>query len=294
MCKIIIPVSLLVALVEWTGWVYQAEAVLGPVMRLLNLPGEAAPPLLTGMLINIYAAIAVMTVLPFSVGQMTLMAVFTLIAHNLIVEGIIQHRSGINAARITLIRVAAAVAAVLAISPFFTETSQSLATVAQQAADVPFLEALRVWGLDTLWLLLKVLLIVMAIMVALEVLSALGWTKHLDAAARPLMRLLGLPARSAMLWVTAVVFGLMYGGAVIQEGARRGDLSKAEMERLHVSIGINHSMVEDPALFLALGLGAFWMWMPKLVAAAVAVHLLRLLKVLWDRARRRGVTRRAG
>jgi hypothetical protein len=281
-------------LIEWTGWVYQAEAVLGPVMRTLNLPSEAALPLLSGMLINIYAAIAVMTVLPFSLGQMTLIAVFSLIAHNLIVEGIIQHRSGINATKITLIRVAAAVVTVLVISPFLGDTSQSVAAVAQQAVDVPFLEALRVWGLDTLWLLLKIFLIIMFILMALEVLSALGWTRYLDAAARPLMRLLGLPGRSAMLWVTAVVFGLMYGGAVIQEEARRGELSKTEMERLHVSIGINHSMVEDPALFLALGLHGFWIWVPKLVAAAVAVHVLRLLDLLGDRTWRRGMTRQAG
>jgi len=70
------------------------------------------------------------------------------------------------------------------------------------------------------------------------------------------MRLLGLPDRAAILWVTAVVFGLMYGGAVIQEEARQGDLTGAQLDRLHVSIGINHSIVEDPVLFMAPGLKA--------------------------------------
>ena len=69
--------------------------------------------------------------------------------------------------------------------------------------------------------------------------------------------------------------------------------TEADTERLHVSIGINHSMVEDPALFLALGIGGFWIWVPKLVAAAVAEDALRLLDVLGDRTWRRGGARRA-
>ena len=70
----------------------------------------------------------------------------------------------------------------------------------------------------------------------------------------------------------------MLGGAVIVEEARKGALTREELERLHISIGINHSMVEDPALFLALGLSGFWLWVPKLVAGMVAVQVYRVTK----------------
>jgi len=63
---------------------------------------------------------------------------------------------------------------------------------------------------------------------------------------------------------------------VIVEEAKDGNLTKKELERLHLSIGINHSIVEDPALFLALGLSAFWMWIPRLITAVVAVRLFDL------------------
>ena len=54
----------------------------------------AALPLLIGMLTGVYGGIAAMVVLPFSSAQMTLMAVFILMAHALIQEGIIQGKSG--------------------------------------------------------------------------------------------------------------------------------------------------------------------------------------------------------
>jgi hypothetical protein len=87
------------------------------------------------------------------------------------------------------------------------------------------------------------------------------------------MKILGLSHRTALLWVTAVVFGLMYGGAVIIEEAKKGALTKEELERLHISIGTNHSMVEEPALWLALGLNGFWLWVPKLITAVAAVQI---------------------
>lgn len=267
---------------------YHAEVVLKPLMGWLDLPSEAALPIISGLTINIYAAIATMTVFPFSIGQMTLIAVFTLIAHNLIVEGVIQHRSGINAAKVTIARLAAAVLTVLIISPFLGDTSESVSGLADLTSGAPILEVLRQWALDTLILLAKVFGIIMAIMIALECLTRLGWTQSLFNIARPLMRLLGLSDRAAALWVTAVVFGLMYGAAAIQEGAKQGNLTKAELEHLHVSIGINHSMVEDPALFMALGINGFWLWVPKLVMAVLTVHFFRLAEYLGRALRRRG------
>ncbi|MGD8447893.1 MAG: hypothetical protein PVJ20_11470 [Desulfobacterales bacterium] len=35
-------------------------------------------------------------------------------------------------------------------------------------------------------------------------------------------------------------------------------------------------MVEDPALFLSLGLSAFWLWTPRVITAVIAVHLFDL------------------
>jgi hypothetical protein len=285
-CKVIIPVSLLVALLQWSGWLYEADIILKPLMGWLNLPSEAAIPIISGLLINLYATMAAITVVPFTAGQMTLIAVFTLIAHNLIIEGIIQHRSGINVVMITLVRISAAILTVLFVSRFIGDTSESIVSLAEVTSDSPFAEVLEEWALDTLLLLAKVFGIIMFIMILLEFLTYLGWSEYLFNLSRPLMRVLGLSRRTAMLWVTAVVFGLMYGGAVIQDEVKRGDLTRTELSHLHISIGINHSMVEDPALFMALGLNGFWLWVPKLVMAAIVVHAFRACEYLWGRVRR--------
>jgi len=279
-CRILVPASFVVTLVQWGGLLYRAEPVLAPLVAVINLPGEAALPLISGMLIGNYATIAIMSVLPFSLSQMTLIAVFSLIAHNLVVEGLIQHRSGIHIAKITLVRIATAVLTVLVISQFFTGTTASINVPADFMAAQPFLEVLGAWAADTGWLLLKILAIIMGIMILLEVLRVMGWIEYLIRFFQPVMKGLGLCERASALWVTAAVFGLMFGGAVIVEEAKKEGLTGEELERLHISVGINHSMVEDPTLFLALGLNGFWLWVPKLVAGMVAVQVYRAAKHL--------------
>lgn len=291
-CKLLIPISFLAVIIQWSGWLYQVVPLLDPAMRLINLPGAAALPILSGMLIGPYTTIAIISVLPFSLEQMTLIAICTMIAHSLIIESIIQHRAGIHAAKITLIRIGCAILAVLAVSQFFTNTTQDIVVPAALTAATPFTEVLKVWAIETGWLLAKILGIVMAVMIGLESLRSLGWAENLLKVFQPVMRILGLSRRATMLWITAVLFGVLYGGAVIIEEAGRAGLSKSELEDLNISIGINHSMVEDPALYLALGLNAFWLWIPRLVTAIVAVQAYHAVKYLkgkslqWQAARR--------
>jgi len=249
-------------------------------MKSINLPPEAALPIISGMLVNLYAAIAAMTALPFTLDQMTLIAVFTLICHNLIAEGIIQHKSGINVIKATLFRFIAATLVVIIASQFLGDTSQSVTIPGATTVSTSLPEVLKDWGIDTVVLLLKILGIIMSIMIMLEFSESMRWTEYSLKLFRPLMRILRLSERSALLWVISAAFGLVYGGAVIVDEVRKGALTREELERLHISIGINHAMVEDPALFLVLGLNPFWLWVPKLVMAIIAVQTYRALQYL--------------
>lgn len=281
--KILLPISLAVALLQWSGWLYKVDFVLNPVMNLINLPSEAAFPILSGLFINIYATIAILTVVPFSLGQMTLIAVFTLVAHSVIAETIIQHKSGINGFKIVIIRFLTAIVTVLIISLFLGNTAQSVTGTTEIMKQETILQALTAWGTDTGWMLLKIFGIIMGIMITLECLRWLEWDKYLYRFFKPFMKALGLSERTVILWVTAVLFGLMYGSAVILEKSKEGGLTRSELERLHISIGINHSMVEDPALYMALGINAFWLLVPKLVMAIAGAQLYRVIELMNQR-----------
>jgi len=117
-------------------------------------------------------------------------------------------------------------------------------------------------------------------MIILEIMKNYNLIDRIVGVMAPILKVLGLGRQTGFLWLTAATFGLTYGAAVIVAETKEGNLSKDELERLHLSIGINHSMIEDPALFLSLGLGLFWLCVPRLVAAIVAVQLFIIFKRL--------------
>ena len=284
MLKIVIPISFLTAILAWTGWLNRIDFLIQPAMELLNLPAMAALPLVIGMLSNLYGAIAAMAILPLTKEQMTLIAIFLLIAHNLIQEGIVQAKSGIHPVKATLFRLITAVITVILVSQFFDTTA--LAPVSAETSvsvSQPFTHMLKNWSLETLYLCIKIFVIIMSILTLLEIMKTMGWINHIVRLLTPVLKILGLRRNVGILWVTATVFGLAYGGAVIVEEAKAGHLTKDELEELHLSIGINHAMIEDPSLFLSLGLSAFWLWVPRLIMAIIAVRLLGL----WQLVRKR-------
>jgi len=272
-----------VTLLQWTGWLDELDFLLNPLMSLLNLPAEAALPIISGMLINLYAVVAIIAVVPFTTEQMTLIAVFNLIAHAFILEGIVQHKSGFNVFKAALFRIAAATITTLIISQFLGDTSQSVAVPISLTSPTPFLEFLRTWVIDTIFLLLRILGIVMFIMILQECLKTLGWLDYVQRFFRHFMTIMGLSRRTALIWLTANIFGLFYGGAVIMEESKKGLLTRDELEHLHISIGINHSMTEDPSIFAVLGLPPFWLWIPRFLMAIVAVQAYRFIKLVRDK-----------
>jgi len=279
-CKIIVPVSFVAALIQWSGWLSQIYLLLQPLMSVVNLPAATALPIIVAITVSFYAGIAIMVVLPFTIEQITLIALFITIAHMLIVEGIVQHKSGLNVIKATLVRTGAAVLSVFVVSQFFADTSQSISLPASLATQTPFIEILKGWAVDTLRLCGRIFVIIMLVMMALHASESLGWIKYLVKFFRPLMKILGLPEQAATMWVTGAGFGLLYGSAVIMEEAKKGALTKEELEHVQISLGINHSIVEETGLFLALGVNPLWLLIPRFVAAVIAVQALRGIQYL--------------
>jgi len=284
MMKIVVPVSLFTAILDWSGLLIHLDIILKPLMGLLDLPPAAALPLLIGMLSSVYGGIASMVVLPFSTAQMTLMAVFLLTCHALIPEGIIQGQSGIHPLKATLVRIGAAIVTVLLVVPWVgSSTVMPTASGGLPFVQPDFWEMIRHWAWTTLRLTVKIFFIIMALLTLLELLKSFELIHPFVRALGPFLRLMGLDQKVGYLWMTAVIFGLTYGGAIIVEEAKNGHLSPDDLELLHLSIGTNHSMVEDPPLFLPMGIHPFWLYVPRLVMAIVIVRMVRL----WQRYGRR-------
>ena len=275
--KVLLPVSLATALLDYSGWLPRLDFLLEPAMGAMSLPPAAALPILIGLTAGVYGCLAAMAVLTLSAEHMTLITVFVLIAHSLPQEGIIQARSGINFVKTTLVRLAAAVLTCLAVAWWLQPAPTEAAAVSAGLREVPSMAAfLQKWGFDMLGLCVKILVILLGVMILIELMKAYDVIDGCVRLFEPLLKVMGLHRQTGLLWLTGALFGLGYGGAIIMEQSRELKLSPEEVEKLQLSIGINHSMIEDPLLFLPFVVSPIYAWVPRLAAAIVVVYLVSL------------------
>ncbi len=274
--KIILPISFVTTLLVYYGLLYKLDFFLTPVMTVLSLPASAALVLIVGLFTGIYGTVAALSVMPFAMEHMILIAVFTLISHNIIQESMVQGNSGINPFFAAFFRLFMALlvtfvcAKILGVTP---QTGEVMASSVLQNSGESFGRMLGQWGMGTLKLVVQIFCIIMPLMVILELAKAFNIIETVTRLITPLLKIMGLDRSCGMLWLTASVFGLAYGAAVIVEETQNNEYKKEDLTRLHLSIGVNHAMIEDPVLFLPLGLPVFWLWIPRIVAAILAVWL---------------------
>jgi len=119
MALAMVPAYFAALLLEKLGVIDVLSDWAEPVMGVMGLPGSAALPLVLACLLNIYAAIGAMQALPLSGEQITVLAIVILISHNLIVEGAVVHKAGMNGVFFSLLRLAAGLTAGIIVNLLF-------------------------------------------------------------------------------------------------------------------------------------------------------------------------------
>jgi hypothetical protein len=274
--KILVPVSFVTALMVHYQLLHHLDFFLQPMMSMIHLPASAAVVLVIGIFTGIYGTVAALSVMSFSMPHMILIAVFTLISHNLIQESLVQANSGLRFSTAVVFRLVISFIVTMICGWIMGGDPSSAGPAGVPVvlpSQVPLSAMLVDWAAGTAWLCLKILCIIMPLMVAMELARTYHVIEAVTHISSPVLRLLGLDRSCTLLWMTAAVFGLAYGAAVIVEETKNSTHDPKALTRLHLSIGVNHAMIEDPSLFLPLGLPALWLWIPRLAAAMAAAWL---------------------
>ena len=275
--SIMVPVSFAVTLLQHWGVLDYLAHVLEPVCRLFGLRGEAALVIVTTALMNIYSGIAVIQSIPFTAREICIMALMGLVAHNLIVETIVQMKTGSKGWRMVCLRLAGAVAGGLFLH-IVLPANDAVAMHGMASDHLPFLQLMENWLIGTLWLTFKLICIVISLNILQRILDEFGVMAVLASWVAPLLRPMGLSANTAFLWIVANVVGLAYGSAVLIEHRKENKISAEDADLLNHHIALSHSLLEDTALYLAIGVGLGWITLPRIALAIIAVWVVRKLR----------------
>ena len=271
--KIMLPVSLFVTLLSYFNILPYISSFASPLFTLIGLPVDAALVFVTSIFTNIYTVIALLSTLDFSVRESLIMATMCLISHNFVVETIVLQKTGSSAVWMVILRVLGSFVAAIGLNWLLPEMNGKM--MAETVTSLGFWETMLHWLESSVMLGLKIVLVISGLMILQRLLEEFGILKILSAMLSPLMRLFGLNPDVAFLWLVGNTVGLAYGSAIMMDYAKMGKLVHKEADLLNHHLAISHSQLEDPLLFVVMGLPVGWLIFPRVVLAMLVVWVRR-------------------
>lgn len=279
---VMIPISLVVAVLDWAGLLGKAADFIAPLFRYFGLPGSAAFAYLAGALLNCYSAIAIMVTLPLTGREITILSVMILLSHNLLVETSVLKKAGSSFLAVFFLRLLSGLAAGavlnLVMPGGFAGGAAASGGGPAPGFAAPFAAMLGRWALDSFGWVVKILLIVLGLMILNQFLTDSGAVGAVGRFLGPVLRFMGLPRNTAFLWVVMNLLGLAYGSGVLLGERREGRIGDRDIRLLNISAALCHSLLEDTLLFVAIGASAPWVVFSRILPASAAVWTYRLLE----------------
>lgn len=271
--KLMIPISLAVALLQHWGILAWIAGYLNPLFHMLGLPGESAVLFISGAAAGTYAGIAAMMSVHLTLRQATIVGIMILICHALPMECTVNHKTGSSFWKMGLIRILMAFVAAVFLNRVLPEMSVPYIYIGA-AAESSLAEVLLTWAVSQLKIAIMVFLIIYSLMVIQRLIEAYSLLDPLSRFLSPLMRLFGLPRQAAYMWLVGNVLGLSYGSAVMLDLEEKGQITRQDANSVNYHLIMNHSMLEDTIVLAVTGVSVFWI---------LATRLLFALVVVWGR-----------
>lgn len=288
--KIIIPVSFIVSLLQYFGIISVIANYLEPLFSIIGLPGESAIVFITSIFLPLYAPIAIATTLAFGIKEMTILAVMCLISHNLLVESAIQRKAGSNYFVMFTLRILSSFIAAYILYLIIPSNIEGKVAESLVIKYHNLWEMTQNWAMNSFWLIIKIWLIISGLIILQNTLKEFNVLPIISKVFSPIMNVMGMSKNSAFLWFIAQVLGLTYGSAVILNAVSTKEVSAKDADLLNYHIAVNHSTLEDTLLFVAVGVSASWMIIPRFILAIFIVWSVRLVQFLIKNKREKAHT----
>jgi spore maturation protein SpmB len=276
--KLMIPISLAVALLQHWGILAWIAGYLNPLFSMMGLPGESAVLFISGAAAGTYAGVAAMMSVHLTLRQATIVGIMILICHALPMECTVNHKTGSNFWKMGLIRIFMAFVAALCLNLVLPEMTVPYLYIGA-AAESSLAEVLLTWAVSQIKISIMVFLIIYSLMVLQCLIEAYSLLEPLSRFLAPLMRLFGLPRNAAYMWLVGNVLGLSYGSAVMLDMEEKGHITRADANDVNYHLIMNHSMLEDTIVLAMTGVSVLWILGTRMFFALAVVWGRRVIRV---------------
>lgn len=273
-----VPITLVVALLRWAGFIDMLAEMLAPVLKYIGLSAEGVLVFITSCLTSLYSAIALIATLDIDFRMATILAVMGLVCHNLIVETVIQRKAGANALYMVLLRISGAIIVAISLNSILpADYSGKLILEYGGEVHTELLPTLKEWGMSMIYILPVMFMLIVVLNMLQSTLKEFRILDYLTLPFKPLMTLFGLSRDSSFLWLVMNTIGLAYGGSILISEYESGEISRRDSQLLNTHVAMSHSLLEDSLIFIAIGISPIWIFVPRIILSLIAVWSEKLI-----------------
>ena len=269
--KIYIPISFLTAFLDQVGFLDLIEPVFEPFMKLLGLPGDAALVLLAAWVNNLFAAIAAASVIELTFRQLTIIAIITGFAHNLILETTVLVKLKMGRVGIAFARIVFSLLMGMLLNLIMPEVVHGVVmnpfSVAQ---DFTWMNLL----LKTLTTAGQIIGLMFIVMLLYEFLIFWKQSHKIKEKFSFITRFFGLSVNALGAWLVGFFIGIAYGAGILFRMNEDHKLSHKDVSLLTISMCVVHALIEDTIFYVVVGANVWWILGVRLLALIVIMRLV--------------------
>lgn len=280
--RLMIPISLSVALLKYWGVIAWIAQYLNPVFCHIGLPGESAVIFVSGAVAGTYPGLAAMMSIPLTLRQASILGIMICLCHALPMECAVNSKTGSSFWKMAAIRIVMAFVCAFFLNRLLPPLPNPYIYIGA-AEESGLADVLMTWAVSQLKVTILVFAIVYTLMVVQRLIECYKLLAPLSHFLSPLMTVFGLPRNAAYMWLVGNVLGISYGLAVMLDLEEKGIISREEADDVNHHLIMNHSMLEDTILFSVTGINALLIIGTRVTAAVAVVWVRRLCKKMFLR-----------
>ena len=240
--SLVIPIYIIAEILYYYNTLSYISFLVEPFTSILGLPAEASLSIISGMFLNLYAAIAFAAPLDMSIKEWSVLGVFLGIAHSLVVEGAILKKLNVSLKYSFFLRLIAGIVVgyftSLLPDSFFHSTMVSNTFSKTEYSSLK--ELLIHSFYNATILAIKIVVLITILIVLMDFLKSF-LTKNVS---KPFIIIVG------------IILGITSGAGILI--AESKNISKKDMFFIITFLMICHAVIEDTLLFVIFG-ADFWL-----------------------------------
>ena len=262
--KLVIPIYILADILYFYNTLSYIAFLIEPFTSIIGLPPQTSLAIISGMFLNLYAAVAFAAPLDMTPHQWSILAVFLGVCHSLVVESAIMKKIGISNSYSYLLRFF--VGLFLAYLTFLMPSSwfeASISSTVFEKETYTTLSSLLLGSVsNAINLSIKIIILITLLIFIMDFIKT---RKFILESQKNVSKGFSI--------LVGIFLGITYGAGILIDESKSKNLSKNDLFYIGTFLMIAHAIIEDTLLFVIFGADFTMVILIRTVAAILLSYL---------------------